>query len=172
MYPPAVSLIKKNTRKFHMGSNQGPYAYEANLKITTQENSANAENGILRICGHYRMKGLSKTHLCKMFFEVRFSGKRAQKLTHHKRTSYLLATLFIPFDDLFSSWLVHSNRLSDFLSRTVTRVRLLDHVLCSNVEYLVKTLTHSRVGGRVCARYHSSRTLSRTSSTATTLLCS
>ena len=29
-----------------MGSNQGPYAYEANLKITTQENSANAENGI------------------------------------------------------------------------------------------------------------------------------
>ena len=120
MYPPAVSLIKKNTRKFHMGSNQGPYAYEANLKITTQENSANAENGILRICGHYRMKGLSKTHLCKMFFEVRFSGKRAQKLTHHKRTSYLLATLFIPFDDLFSSWLVHSNRLSDFLSRTVS----------------------------------------------------
>ena len=45
MYPPAVSLIKKH-KKFHMGSNQGPYAYEANLKITTQENSANAENGI------------------------------------------------------------------------------------------------------------------------------
>ena len=64
-----------------MGSNQGPYAYEANLKITTQENSANAETGILRICGHYRTKGLSKTHLCKMFFEVRFSGKRAQTHT-------------------------------------------------------------------------------------------
>ena len=29
-----------------MGSNQGPYTYEANLKIATQENSANGENGI------------------------------------------------------------------------------------------------------------------------------
>ena len=47
-----------------MGSNQGSYAYEANLKIATQENSANAENGILRIWSPYRMKGLSKTHLC------------------------------------------------------------------------------------------------------------
>ena len=41
----------------------------------------------------------------------------------------------------------------------------MDHVPCSNVEYLVKTLTHSRVGERVCARYRSSRTLSQTSST-------
>ena len=98
--------------------------------------------------------------------ELKNSHTTSEHRTSWRRFLYLLTTYSR------RGWFIAIGYQISFRGRSLTRVRLLDHVLCSNVEYLVKTLTHSRVGGRVCARYHSSRTLSRTSSTATTLLCS
>ena len=78
---------------------------------------------------------------------------------------YILHSVLVPL------WLVHSNRLSDsFRGRSSTCARLLDRVLLQGSSWSKPSNTLG-CARRVCARYHSSRALSQTSSTAAPPFC-
>ena len=94
-----------------------------------------------------------------------------QNVKHHKQIVYMVSLLLIHFPHFSLAWLVHSNRLSDsFRGRSSTCARLLDRVLLQGSSWSKPSNTLG-CARRVCARYHSSRALSQTSSTAAPPFC-